>query len=182
MLSNIDRGSPVGKRDYAIILLALQQGFRSSDIGSLRFNNLKWERKEIELVQQKTGKRVTHPMLPDVGWAIIDYVKHARPRTNSTLVFLPCHGGAEKLKTDGINGILTRCMRRSGIGAPRETVKGMHSLRHTLARRLMENGTSLPMVAEIMGHSSYASTSPYLRIDIEGMRSCSLSLSEVGYG
>ena len=181
LITGIDRNSPVGKRDYAMILLALQQGLRSSDIAGLCLTNLKWERKEIEFVQQKTGKRVTHPILPEVGWAIIDYIRYARPQSDAPYVFLSCQKPIGKLDHSAIATMLDRHMRKSGIEKPTETIKGMHSLRHTLARRLMENGTTLPMVAEIMGHSSYVSTSPYLRIDIEGMRDCALSLSEVGY-
>ena len=68
---------------------------------------------------------------------------------------------------------------RAGIDKKIGTTGGMHSLRHALARRLLEQGTPLSTVANIMGHSSYESTSPYLKVDIEGLRDCALSVKEV---
>jgi site-specific recombinase XerD len=70
-------------------------------------------------------------------------------------------------------------MRRCGIKKSVGTVSGMHSLRHALARRLLEQGTSLDAVAGIMGHLDYSSTFPYLKVDIAGLRECALSLVEV---
>lgn len=55
----------------------------------------------------------------------------------------------------------------------------MHSLRHALARRLLEGGTPLSTVADVMGHAEYNSTVPYLKVDIDGLRACALSLEEV---
>ncbi|MEG2939803.1 MAG: tyrosine-type recombinase/integrase [Oscillospiraceae bacterium] len=54
----------------------------------------------------------------------------------------------------------------------------MHSLRHAMARRLQENGIPLSIVADIMGHASFSSTSPYLKVDIDGLRECALSIEE----
>ena len=55
LLKSIDRGSPAGKRDYAIILLVIQLGLRISDVSALRLDSLKWERNELEFIQHKTG-------------------------------------------------------------------------------------------------------------------------------
>lgn len=179
LLKGIDRGSPAGKRDYAVILLVVQLGLRISDVSNLRLNSLKWERNEFEIVQHKTGKRVTHPLVEDVGWAIIDYIKYGRPNVESPFVFLTLNAPYTPMKPGSVGCILDRHRVRCGIEKPRGTVSGMHSLRHALARRLLEQGTPLSTVADIMGHTSYASTSPYLKVDIEGLRECALSLGEV---
>ena len=179
LLKSIDRGSPAGKRDYAIILLAVQLGLRISDIANLQLRNLRWEYSEIELVQHKTGSRVIHPLLKDIGWALIDYIKNARPDINDQAVFITVNAPYTKMQTKSVGCIIQRCISRCGIKKQPGTVSGMHSLRHALARRLLEQGTPLPEVADIMGHTSYSSTSPYLKVDIDGLRECGLSLEGV---
>ena len=75
MLSVIDRNSPIGKRDYAMILLACVLGLRIGDIKNLRFQNFNWEDKKLSLIQHKTHKPLTLPIPDAVGWAVIDYIK-----------------------------------------------------------------------------------------------------------
>lgn len=79
MLSAIDRNSPIGKRDYAMILLACILGLRIGDIKKLRFQNFNWEVKKLSLIQRKTHKPLILPIPDAVGWAIIDYIKDGRP-------------------------------------------------------------------------------------------------------
>jgi site-specific recombinase XerD len=179
LLKSIDRGSPSGKRNYAIILLAVQLGLRVSDIVNLKLHNLKWEHNELELVQQKTGKRMVQPLLDDSGWAIIDYLKNARPNVEEPYVFITLNAPYTKISTGAIGAMLHSQMRFCGIVKREDATGGMHSLRHTLARRLLRQGTPLPEVADIMGHVNYLSTSPYLKVDIDGLRECGLSLEEV---
>ena len=179
LLKSIDRGSPSGKRDYAIILLVIQLGLRISDVSNLRLDNLKWERHELEWVQHKTGNRVILPLTEDVGWAIIDYIRYGRPNVESPFVFLTTNAPYTQIQKNSIGCILDRCRKRAGIDKKIGTTGGMHSLRHALARRLLEQGTPLSTVANIMGHTSYESTAPYLKVDIEGLRDCTLSIKEV---
>lgn len=88
LLDSVDRGNPKGKRDYAILLLASRLGMRAGDICGLSFKNLKWEHNEIELIQEKTQEKILLPLLPEVGSAIIDYLKYGRPMTESTTIFM----------------------------------------------------------------------------------------------
>ncbi|MGH3995905.1 MAG: tyrosine-type recombinase/integrase, partial [Pseudonocardiaceae bacterium] len=76
ILQAIDRGNPCGKRDYAIILLITRLGLRGVDLKRLRFADLDWPGNRLSVVQAKTGHRVALPLLKDVGWAIIDYIRH----------------------------------------------------------------------------------------------------------
>lgn len=179
LLKSVDRTSAVGKRNYAVLLLAVQLGLRCSDIAGLKLESLKWERSEIDLVQLKTNNRLVHPLCDDVGWAIIDYIRYARPNVESDFVFLTANAPYEKMSSANVTSIFKRQTTHCGFKKPLETTKGVHSLRHGLARRLLEQGTPLPEVADIMGHVSYSSTTPYLRVDVEGLRKCALSVSEV---
>ncbi len=92
LLDVIDRGNPSGKRDYAMILLVTRLGLRTIDIKHLKLDNLKWPDNRIELIQSKTSEVLSLPLLPDVGWAIIDYLKNGRLKVESPYVFFtaPC--------------------------------------------------------------------------------------------
>lgn len=183
LLKSIDRGSPAGKRDYAVILMVVQLGIRIADIAGLQLENLKWERKEIEFSQHKTGKRIVHPMLNELGWAVIDYLRNGRPTTEVSNVFVTFNAPYTPLKSQSIGAIFARQKRRCGIVKKGGTTSGMHSLRHALARSLLEQEVPLPVLSEIMGHTTVQSSAPYLKVDIEGMRDCALSLEEVrNYG
>ena len=88
LIFSIERSSPIGKRNYAIIMLAARLGLRASDISRLKFENLHWITSTVEIKQYKTGKDLTLPLLPDVGNAIIDYLKYGRPESEDPCVFL----------------------------------------------------------------------------------------------
>jgi integrase len=88
VLEAIDRGNPSGKRDYAIVLLIARLGLRGVDVRRLRFSDLDWAGNRVSVVQAKTGRRVWLPLLKDVGWAIIDYVRDGRPGSDCEQVFL----------------------------------------------------------------------------------------------
>lgn len=138
-MDSIDRGNPTGKRDYAILLIIARLGLRAVDIKDLRLENLKWDRGTIEIVQSKTKKPIVLPMLEDVGWAIIDYLKNARPITDSPFVFVRHNAPFEAFGIHAaLNRILVEHIRRAGVKVPRDVPKGLHSLRHTLASTLLE--------------------------------------------
>jgi site-specific recombinase XerD len=178
LLNHIDRGNPTGKRDYAILLMIIQYGIRASDVVGLRLSHLKWERETIEFAQQKTGKAIAFPMLKDVGWALIDYIRYGRPQTENPFVFLVAHGVPKELKSaKSLHGILRQRMKLSGLRKDaKRTTSGMHSLRHALARRLVANNIDLETAVSVMGHKGIDVASIYLRSNIDGLRECALSL------
>lgn len=75
ILNSVDHSNSIGKRNYAIFLIAARLGIRSSDIRTLTFSNINWDDKLISFCQQKTGHALSLPLPDDVGWAIIDYLK-----------------------------------------------------------------------------------------------------------
>ena len=88
VLACVDRESPMGKRDYAVLLLAAKLGLRVSDIRSLRPRDIDWEKHELRITQGKTGEPLVLPLPADVGWAIIDYMKNARSVSDAPEIFL----------------------------------------------------------------------------------------------
>ncbi|MBU0463363.1 MAG: tyrosine-type recombinase/integrase [Proteobacteria bacterium] len=175
LLKSIDRGNPKGKRDYAIVLIAARLGLRAQDICDLSFDNLRWETNTIELLQKKTKNPIVLPMLEDVGLAIIDYLKYARPKYESTkVIFLRLTPPIGNLQPPTLHSIVTQHMRTAGIKIQDGKKHGPHALRHSLASALLEDNTPLPIISEVLGHANTESTSIYLKIDIKQLRTCSL--------
>jgi site-specific recombinase XerD len=180
VLRVVDRGNPSGKRDYAILLMVARLGMRVQDIKEIRLTNLNWVAKRIDIVQHKTKREASYPMLDDIGWAIIDYLKNGRPKTESPHLFVRHLAPFETFGPHAnLRNIIVKYTRLAGINLRTGAAQGMHSLRHTLASVLLEQETPLPIISEILGHMSTMSTSVYLKIDFEGLRKCALDPDEV---
>jgi len=179
LISTVERSSPIGKRNYAIILMAARLGLRVSDISNLKFENLHWKTSTIELEQFKTGKDLVLPLLPDVGNAIIDYLRYGRPKSAEPYVLLterPPYG--HFTTSNVVTHVVQRAFINAGINIKGKRF-GPHSLRHSLGFRMLEQSTILPVISEVLGHESTKSTRYYLRIDLKSMRQCMLDVSPV---
>ena len=174
ILGTIDRHNPIGKRNYAIIMLAVRTGLRSGDIQNLTFSNINWDEKSLNLLQSKTGIALSLPLAEDVGWALIDYLKNGRPETQSQKIFVSHTYPYDELSTLG--NIVPRQMRKAGIKSPSNKRVGMHSFRHTLATRMLEEDIPLPIVSQTLGHADINSTGVYLRISIKQLSKCGLEV------
>jgi integrase/recombinase XerD len=179
MLDAIDRGSPLGKRDYAILLLVAKLGIRAGDIKALKLSDLNWTTKIITITQEKTNVEVTYPILHDVGWTLIDYLQNARPICESPYLFVRLHAPFEAFgENANLHNIITKYTRLAGITVPHGKRHGLHSLRHSLASTLLEQGASLTVISEILGHVDSKSTSVYLHTDLNGLKGCALDPEE----
>lgn len=180
LLNAVDREDPKGKRDYAILLVAIRLGLRISDIRRLKLTSLNWNRKIISLQMSKTGQMIELPLLDDIGWAIIDYLKHGRPFTNSDCLFVRHRPPFNAFGDRGnFNKELHRYIIKAGLNISGDALHGMHSLRSTLARNMLDIKAPLPVISEILGHQNINTTSIYLKVDIESLRKCALDPEEV---
>jgi integrase len=175
ILDAVDRGNPCGKRDYAIILLVTRLGLRGIDVKRLAFADFDWPGNRLSVAQAKTGHRVQLPLLKEVGWAVIDYVRHGRPVCDCPQVFLrhlaPIGPFSDQ---DHLHQILVKHARVAHSPISEQRRHGMHSLRHTLATRLMEDGTPVEQIADILGHQSVQSTGVYLKSSLGLLARCAL--------
>ena len=179
LVGAIGRESPKGRRDYAIILIACRLGLRCTDIKNLCFENFNWTEKKICFTQSKTGQPMELPLVPDVGWAVIDYLKYGRPKVDSSRIFVrhmaPFLPFAEG---DHLDQLIRTYMVKAHIPM-RGKHRGMHSLRHTMASVLLEKDTPLPVISDIIGHLDTNSTAVYLKVDMERLAECPLDFEEV---
>jgi integrase len=180
LLSAVDRASPIGKRDYAILLLATRLGLRAGDIRELRLDQLDWEQARMHVVQAKTGVPLELPLTEEMGQAIIDYLRHGRPPVAHREVFLRQNAPFEPFGRDNnMHSIITSYRRKAGIELPAQSRRGLHSLRHTLASRLLEADVPLDTIAGTLGHLAPETTRLYLRIDVDDLRRAALDPEEV---
>lgn len=175
LLKAVDRGSPRGKRDYAMLLLAIKLGLRASDICELIFDNILWERNVIQLTQFKTQKYLELPLLPEIGNAIVDYLKYGHPSTEDRHCFIHLQSPYERLHSSDIGNLVRKYMNLAKINYSNRK-HGPHSLRHSFASALLREKVILPVISEALGHSSMESTMEYLRIDINTLAKCALEV------
>ncbi len=127
------------------------------------------------MVQDKTGHRVQLPLLKDVGWAIINYIGSGRPRCDCPEVFIrhtaPIGPFSDQ---DHLHQILVKHARVAHVALGEQRRHGMHSLRHTLPTRLLENGTPIEQIADILGHQSVTATGVYLKSSLALLAKCAL--------
>jgi len=175
IIGAIDMGNPCGKRNYAILLLLARSGLRSSDIADMRFSDIDWEHQIIRRIQKKTGNIVELPLMNDVGEAIVDYLKNARPKTNCDHLFVRQKPPYNEFSSGAVGSIVRRLIQRSGVKFENRKC-GSHVLRHSLASRLLECDTPMPVISEILGHTNTQTTMAYLRIDLNALRECALEV------
>ena len=179
MLASVDRSTATGKRNYPILLLATILGLRASDIASLKFENISWENSTVRITQQKTGKELELPLLPEIGNAIIEYLRHGRPKSVSPYVFLLAVRPYTRTSQPVITQIAKKCFADARVNTANKH-HGAHALRHTLATLLLEDRVKLPVISEVLGHNSTESTRYYLRVDLPSLRNCALDVPAVG--
>ena len=161
-----------------MLILAVRLGMRASDISGLEFSNLLWSQNKIAFQQFKTQDTVELPLPSDVGGAIIDYIKYVRPTSQDKQIFLEKGYPNNPVNSKTVSRTASRIILQSGISVG-ERKHGSHALRHTMASLLLEQKTPLPIISELLGHTTIQTSMCYLRIDTESLRQCALDVPVV---
>jgi len=175
---SINRNCALCKRDYAIVLLASRLGLRASDISTLTFDEIDWENNLIRKKMVKTGNFIELPLLPEVGNAIIDYLKNGRPESTAANLFIMHKPPYDSLSAEAVCSQINNLISLSGVDTTGKH-HGLHSLRHSLASALLKQSTPIETISEVLGHQSCQSTMSYLAIDVESLRLCALAVPSV---
>jgi integrase/recombinase XerD len=176
-LAAIDRSSPMGRRDYAMFLLIATYGLRTSEVAALCLDDIAWREERIHVSRSKVRSALVLPLTGEVGAAIIDYLKHARPAHPCRQVFLRVRAPAGPLAPTAVTEAFQRWTLRGGLPIP---YQGPHCLRHSLAVHLLRQGASLKVIGDLLGHRSPESTCVYLRLHVDDLREAALALPREG--
>jgi site-specific recombinase XerD len=172
VLDHCERGTPEGKRNYAVLLLLARLGLRACEIVALSLDDIDWSNSRLT-IRCKGGRWAQLPLPMDVGEAMAIYLRSGRPRCLCRHVFLrhraPVGGFAGSTT---VSTIVRRALILAGIDSVR---KGAHLFRHTLASDLLRNGASLDEIGELLRHRSPNTTAVYAKVDLVALRTLALS-------
>ena len=166
-----DRTTPIGKRDYAIILIVNHLGLRSSDITHMTFSNLLSQDGTISFEQYKTGNKQILPLIKNVEEAVQDYVNNGRPSSEKEEIFLKSHAPYAPLTSPSIYRIITRNLVKAGVNIG-ERKHGGHALRSSLLTSMINNGMTYEEARYALGHTGDESIKHYVSLDIKHLRLC----------
>jgi site-specific recombinase XerD len=179
MLNEIDRGSAIGKRDYAIILLAAQTGLRAVDIADIKFTEIDWRLNTINITQEKTKRGLALSLPMEAGNAIAEYILDGRPKCELPFIFLKMRNPVSKMDRKTVGAIVRRYARCIAIKNPGGRRKGFHGLRRAFGGRLLEAEIPIELLSELLGHCHINSSKPYLSANEAGLKSCALSIPTI---
>lgn len=175
MLETVDRRIPVGKRDYAILLLLVTYGLRAQEVAALTVDNIDWKRERLLIPERKAGHCTAYPLSSIVGNAIVEYLQKTRPQTDDRHLFFRVLAPKKPLTESAISGRASHYLRKAGIPVSRP---GSHTLRHTCVQHLVDAHFPLKTIGDYVGHRSPSSTEIYTKIDIEALREVALGDGE----
>lgn len=193
MIDSVERASAIGKRDYLVLLLVSEYGWRAKDVTLFRFDQVDWDDNVIRFDQHKTDVPVEFPLLSSVGNAIIDYLKHGRPKSHVPEIIVS-HMGVNlgtPLSSPTIHSIVAKYLRRADIAGWTRKKHGPHAMRHSLATNLLKKNVALPIISTVMGHQRTETTKLYVSVDYDKLKACALPMpplhsslysEEVSYG
>lgn len=180
LLSSPDRSTPIGKRDYAILLLSSFTGIRAIDIANLTFENIRREEGSVAFVQHKTNQVNALPVNEKVLDALYNYIDNARPESPLPYVFLTMLRPYRKLNDhSSVKSIFERHFRSSGMKKTPGDGKSFHAFRRTLGKWLLESSADAQMISQVLGQHDRDVLKRYLPFSPDILRECSLDFSLV---
>lgn len=169
LISTVKKDTPTGRRNYAMVLLMARLGLRPTEVITVQIDDIDW-RKGVILIRGKGQLHDRMPLPQDVGEVLADYIQKDR-KTKSRVLFVTERAPRQPFYDAQIlNSVLKEAFIKTGLRPPVRYV-GANVLRHSLAMKLMKNGSSLPEVGDVLRHRSRRTTMIYARVDIEGLRS-----------
>lgn len=173
LLASIDRSTPMGERDYAILFLIAHYGLRTGEIPPLGVDSIDWKQHVLRVVQGKTRSILVLPTAAPIERVLKNYLRRGRPRTKRSELFLTVLAPMGPMTAPSINAIFQRRVKKSGL--PLGTASP-YGLRHGFAMRLLEQGVGIKAIGDLLGHTNLESTSVYLRLHTEALRDVALPM------
>ena len=175
VLAGVDRRTPAGRRDWAILLLLVTYGLRGREVAALTLDDIDWKRERLAIPERKAGHSTAFPLSASVGDALVDYLRAGRPQTGSRRVFFRAVAPVEPFTPAAVSARARHYLIKAGIDVPRP---GSHTLRHTCVQRLVDADFALKTIGDFVGHRSAKSTEIYAKIAVEPLREVALGDGE----
>jgi len=167
LIANLSGDNPTHIRNRAVVLLLAVYGFRVGEVAKLTLDDLDWETERIHVRRSKQRKTQDYPLTPEVGAAILRYLKEVRPRSVCRKLFLTLRSPHHPLAADSLSARVQTLVRGLGVKLPHY---GAHALRHACATHLLAQGFSMKQIGDHLGHRSAASTGIYAKVDLCSLR------------
>ena len=171
LLKSVNRTTPVGRRDYAILLLLNRLGLRAGAIVCLTLDDLDWTAGTLT-VTLKRARHSVYPLIEEIGEAIADYLQNGRPESNVRQVFLHARAPFRPFRRGSdLADMIRYRIDRAGVEAP---TRGTHQFRHALATQMQRKGASLSEIGDVLGHRHPNTTRIYAKVDFVALRTLAL--------
>lgn len=175
VLDGVDRRTPSGRRDYAMLLLLVTYGLRGREVAALTVEDIDWKRERLRIPERKAGHSTAFPLSVVVGEALLDYLQHGRPQTTDRHVFFRATAPVQPIGPAAVSSRARHYLLKAGIDVPRP---GSHTLRHTAVQRLVDARLDLKTIGDFIGHRSPRSTEIYAKVAVEALREVALGDGE----
>ncbi len=179
ILAQPPRTTAMGKRDYAILLLAKNTGLRIGDIIGLRLSDIDWKKSELAVVQRKTGQALLLPLDNETQDAIAEYILEGRPQHACPYIFMKSNAPYGPLTSQAVSTLFRKYRSTAGVKSTPYCGKSFHGLRRSIAHWMLEAEVPLTTISQVLGHNRLDSAVPYLSFDEKNLRMCALGLDGV---
>jgi integrase/recombinase XerD len=167
VLAGVDRRTPCGKRDYAMLLLLVTYGLRSREVAALMLDDIDWKRERLAIPERKASHSTAFPLSSIVGEALVAYLRDGRPQTADRHVFFRAVAPQRPIGCAAVSSCARHYLLKADIQVPRP---GSHTLRHSAVQRLVDADFNLKTIGDFVGHRSARSTEVYAKVAVEPLR------------
>jgi site-specific recombinase XerD len=176
LLAAIDRSTPRGKRDYAMLLIGVKTGLRAIDVVKLERQDIDWHANTINIVQSKTKRQMGIHLSAEVGNAIADYILNGRPCCDCPNIFIRTVYPKQPLSAAAAGGLVRAYSRKAELPILSTRPVGFHTLRRSFGASLLRAEVPVDVIQELLGQSDLNSVQPYLAANEEGLKKCAIGL------
>ena len=167
LLETTEGNRPVDKRDRAILMLLIAYGLRAGEVSTLRLDDLDWEKETLTVRRSKSGRTNLYPLSRGVGQATLRYILEVRPRRPERTLFFTLVAPIRPVTPGALWEIVSKRLGSLGIvTGPR----GPHALRHAAAQHLLDQGMSMKVIGDFLGHRDPDSTATYAKVNLSALR------------
>jgi site-specific recombinase XerD len=167
LLATTEGDRPVDKRDRAILMLFIAYGLRAGEVGGLHLDDLSWENEILRVRCPKPGRTHTYPLSRGTGDAILRYIREVRPSGFGRALFFTMRAPIRPLDRHALGKIVRDRLASLGIIAGK---RGTHALRHAAAQHLLDQGMSMKVIGDFLGHRDPSSTAIYAKVNLGALR------------